>query len=142
MGSDWIRLAREVVTGRRNVTIESTIGGYVAADGSPMGRPLIMVSVVNAGKPLVRVTSAALTLNNGGSIPFMLNRADMPPLPRVLNETDEHVFVMDLDECIRFLRSETPPMRLQDVVIYTTTGNSRKPVSKTLQSAQESWVPR
>jgi len=45
MGSDWVRLAREVITGRRNVTIESTIGGYVAADGSPMGRPLIMVGL-------------------------------------------------------------------------------------------------
>jgi len=97
---------------------------------------------VNAGKPLVRVTGAALTLNSGGVIPFVLSRADMPLLPRVLTETEEHVFVMDLDQCIRFLRSETPPMRLQNVVIYTTTGNVRKRVSQTLQTAEEAWVPR
>jgi hypothetical protein len=137
MGADWVRLAREVVTGSRHVKIESTVGGYTSADGSPIGRPLIMVSVVNVGTPLIRLTGAALTLNNGGSIPFVWSRADMPPLPRPLSETEEHVFVMDLDQCIRFLRSETPPRRLQDVVVYTTTGDVRKRVSKTLQSAEE-----
>jgi hypothetical protein len=50
--------------------------------------------------------------------------------------------VMDLYHCMGFLQSVTPPIRLQDVAVYTTTGNIRKRVSKTLQTAQDAEVPR
>jgi hypothetical protein len=85
MASAWVRLAREVVTGRRNVTIESTMGAYSGPDGLPSGRPLIFVSVVNAGRPLVRLAGAALSLNHGGTLPFFTSRLDLPHLPRLLS---------------------------------------------------------
>jgi len=131
---DALRFAREVASGRRRLRIESTIGGYTSG-GRPTGVPLIMVSVTNTSPKPTLVQGAALDLKGGGRLPFTESRIDMPPVPRMLGEAEQHVFVMPLDPCLAHLASTTPRTRATHVRVHTSTGDVRSRVSRTLRSA-------
>ena len=114
--------------------ITSTIGGYTAGS-VPTGPVLVLLSVANMGTRPILIQGAALDLEGGGRLPFLESRFDLPSLPRMLGEAEVHVFVMPLDACLVYLRSASPPGRATHVRVHTSTGDYRKRVSTTLQSA-------